>query len=62
MLDKVKSTLQNAMNSDVEFPDLFQEYLMHVQDINIENEINFLLRNNTSILGIDMLLSEEYRR
>lgn len=43
MLDTVKR-LVNAPY--ISFGDFFQNYIMHVQDSAIEQEITFLLRNN----------------
>ena len=62
MLNQIKSSIQEAKNSEIEYSELFQDYITQVQDVSIQNELNFLLRHNTSVLGIDRIVSNLYGR
>lgn len=61
MLGTVKSYISNL--PDIPFNRYFNNYIMDVQDDNIENEMKFLLSRNTlNIYMMDNIISETYRR
>jgi len=60
MLETMKQTIINLPS--ITFEQYFTEYVMQIQDTNIDNEVSFLLRNNfLSSLDIDKLTSNELR-
>lgn len=60
MLETVKSTINNLPS--ISFERYFIEYIMNMQDLNIDNEVSFLLRNNfLTTLDVDKLTFNELR-
>lgn len=61
MLETVKATIQNV--PFISFEEHFTNYVMYMQDVNIDNEVTFLLRNNVlTPLAIDRLINGEVFR
>lgn len=60
MLETVKSTINNLPS--ISFEEYYTQYVMQMQDMNIDNEVSFLLRNNClTSLDIDKLSFKELR-
>ncbi len=57
MLETVKSTIKDQPS--ITFEQYFTSYVMYMQDVNIDNEVTFILRNNVlTPLAIDKLINE----
>ena len=61
MLETIKSCIVNS--PFITFEQYFVLYVMQMQDANIDNEVAFLLRNNSlSTLSIDRLINSEVNK
>lgn len=65
MLKQIRELVDDAVNSPITFPEFFAEYVMRVQDSNIENEAISRFRNldiNVKTLNsIDKSIEREQR-
>lgn len=60
MLETVKKTMADA--PFISFGQYFIEYVFKVQDANIDNEVSFLLRNNSIDANfLDKLMNQEVK-
>lgn len=60
MLETIKSSIKDL--PCISFEEYFTSYVMQMQDINIDNEISFLLRNNfLNVCSVDKLVANELR-
>ena len=60
MLETVLQTINNVPS--ISFEEYFTEYVMEIQDANIDSEVSFLLRNNfLASSDIDKLMFNELR-
>lgn len=60
MLETVKQTIENLPY--IKFGDYFHQYVLSVQDMNIDAEIAFFVKHNfLNALAIDRLIDVEHR-
>ena len=58
MLETVKHTIKNI--PFITFEEYFIQYVMQMQDTNIDDEVTFVMRNNSlSTLSVDRLIHNE---
>lgn len=58
MLETVKTTIKNV--PFITFEEYFIQYVMYMQDANIDNEVTFVMRNNSlTPLAVDKLIHNE---
>lgn len=53
MLTTIKQCIEEAKTDNTTFEELFVEYVMYVEDVNIGNELDYILRHN--ILDINVI-------
>lgn len=58
MLETIKKAIEEV--PFISFEEYFTNYVMAVQDVNIDNEVSFMLRNNSlTTLALDKLINNE---
>lgn len=63
MLNNVKELIKFARDNEFDFYSYYMQYVMNVQDENLDEEVNFTLRKNTlNIIDISKLLKDNYER
>lgn len=62
MLETIQHEIDKLSKCDKSFSSVFQEYVMRVQDSNIDNELSYMLSHNVvSIELIDRAILETYK-
>lgn len=62
MLESVQSYIEYLENDTTTFDQLYQSYVMKIQDQNIQKEFSYMLNNNiVSVELIDRAIVEAYK-
>lgn len=63
MLDSIKHRLSDAENDTRSFSDMYNDYVMQIQDMDIDNEILPLIKKeSTECIQLQMKLMRKRRR
>lgn len=62
MLESIQSYIEYLENDTTSFDQLYQSYVMKIQDQNLEREFSYMLNNNVvSVELIDRVIVEAYK-
>lgn len=62
MLESIQSYIEYLENDTTSFDQLYQSYVMKIQDQNLEREFSYMLNNNVvSVELIDRAIVEAYK-
>ena len=62
MLESIQSYIEHLENGTTTFDQLYQSYVMKIQDQNIQKEFSYMLNNNiVSVELIDRAIVEAYK-
>lgn len=62
MLESIQSYVEYLENDTTSFDQLYQSYVMKIQDQNLEREFSYMLNNNVvSVELIDRVIVEAYK-
>lgn len=62
MLCQVMNTIQEAMMNNIQFPNMFVQYVLSVQDINLDMELRQVSNFGPSPHTVDLLIEKSVQK